>query len=468
MRESKKKRSEKVAEIPPSVLIYSLGCVKNFVDSEIAAASLLTAGFSLTPDAEEASVIFINSCAFLASAREELEEILQSAKRWKKQDPVRKIIVGGCVVPWDTDNAFRTAHPEVDAWCEIHSVEEIGAITAAAWNGDAIPDQHTDQPYIHSCRTPRLQMTPQHYAYLKVSDGCDNRCTYCKIPDIRGTLRSRTVADVLQEARDLLSSGVKELIVIAQDTAAFGRDLYGSPRLTELLKELDQLDDLAPEGYLVRLMYLHPASVDDELMDTMNSCKHLVRCIEMPLQHISDRILKAMHRREGGARTREVVRRLNQDFGFAIRTTFMVGFPGETKEDFDELLSYVKEAKFARLGTFIYSREAGVPAAEMADQVPAAEAKKRLKKLMTAQAAISLAANEALIGTEVNVIIDELLPRGKALGRMFADAPEIDNSVLISGVRKEQYRCGDFVKVVITAADEYDIQGTIAERSKAR
>ena len=443
MRESKKKRSEKVAEIPPSVLIYSLGCVKNFVDSEIAAASLLTAGFSLTPDAEEASVIFINSCAFLASAREELEEILQSAKRWKKQDPVRKIIVGGCVVPWDTDNAFRTAHPEVDAWCEIHSVEEIGAITAAAWNGDAIPDQHTDQPYIHSCRTPRLQMTPQHYAYLKVSDGCDNRCTYCKIPDIRGTLRSRTVADVLQEARDLLSSGVKELIVIAQDTAAFGRDLYGSPRLTELLKELDQLDDLAPEGYLVR-------------------------CIEMPLQHISDRILKAMHRREGGARTREVVRRLNQDFGFAIRTTFMVGFPGETKEDFDELLSYVKEAKFARLGTFIYSREAGVPAAEMADQVPAAEAKKRLKKLMTAQAAISLAANEALIGTEVDVIIDELLPRGKALGRMFADAPEIDNSVLISGVRKEQYRCGDFVKVVITAADEYDIQGTIAERSKAR
>lgn len=465
----KKTETKKAAtqEIPPAVLIYSLGCVKNFVDSEIAAASLLTSGFSLTPDAEEASVIFINSCAFLASARKELEDILRDVKHWKKQHPARKIVVGGCVVPWDTENTFRTAHPEVDAWCEIHSVEEIGSIAAAVWNGDEVPEQKTGQPYIHSCKTPRLQMTPQHYAYLKVSDGCDNRCTYCKIPDIRGTLRSRTVEDVLQEAKDLLAAGVKELIVIAQDTAAFGRDLYGSPRLTQLLKKLDKLDRFAPDGYIIRLMYLHPASVNDELMETMNACKHLVRCIEMPLQHISDRILKAMHRREGGKRTREVVRRLNQDFGFAIRTTFMVGFPGETKEDFDELLSYVKEAKFARLGTFVYSREAGVPAAEMADQISPAEAKKRLKKLMTAQAAISLAANEALIGTEVDVIVDELLPRGKALGRMFADAPEIDNSVLISGIKKDQYSCGDFVKVVITAADEYDIQGTILERSNA-
>ncbi len=444
-----------VQDKTPAVEIISLGCAKNFVDTEIAAASLLTQGFALVADEAEADIKFINTCAFLAVARKEVEEHLRHAKAWKKRSKSRKIIIGGCIVSWDKDGSFRAAHPEVDSWCGICSVEEIGSIAAAVWT-DTAYDVPERTAYIHTSKTPRLQLTPPHYAYLKIADGCDNRCTYCKIPDIRGSLHSRTVADVVKEAKDLLSGGVRELIVIAQDTAAFGRDLTGTPKLAELLKKLDALKGT----FLIRLMYLHPASVTDELIGVMNSCKHLIRCIEMPLQHISSRILAAMHRRADGTRTREVVSKLQQQ-GFAIRTTFMVGFPGETEEDFKELLSYVKETGFTRLGTFTYSREAGVPAAEMPDQIPAKTANRRLRLLMEAQAEISLRANQQLTGQTVDVIIDELLPRGKALGRMFADAPEIDNTVVIRGIDKKRHNCGDFIRVRVESADEYEIQGCV-------
>lgn len=439
------------------VEITSLGCAKNLVDTEAAAASLMLHGFGLTPEEREADVKYINSCAFLAAARAELEEHLHHAAIWKKRKAsVRKIVVGGCITAWDKDGAFRAAHPEVDLWISIKSAAELGTALEDLLSGKTKPGALCDAGIELDHTVPRLQLTPPHYANLRVSDGCDNRCTYCKIPDIRGPLKSRTLDDVLAEAENLLSNGVKELIVIAQDTAAFGRDLTGTPRLAELLDELDKLDG----DFLIRLMYLHPASVNDELIAAMTRCKHLIRCIEMPLQHISVHILHAMHRKAGGAATREVVKKL-QSAGFAIRTTFMVGFPGETEEDFAELLEYVKEAKFTRLGVFTFSAESGVPAANLPDPVPAAVAEKRMEILMQAQAEISLNSNLSLIGKTVDVILDAVLTGGKGYGRMFTDAPEIDNTVLIRGVNRRKHTEGDFVRIQVESASEYEIKGKL-------
>ena len=450
----------KTQEAPiPSVRIVSLGCAKNFVDTEIAAAALLTRGFALTDDEGEADVLFINTCAFLASARKEAEAEIKRAGTWKKRRAGRKIIVGGCIVSWDTDGAFRAGHPEVDAWCSIRSADDIGRIAAETIGNDGGGRFYdgAGKPFIYNHSTPRLQLTPPHYAYLKIADGCDNRCTYCKIPDIRGPLRSRTVEDVVREARNLLKNGVRELIVIAQDTSAFGRDRYGKPKLAELLRRLDRFDG----EYLIRLMYLHPASINDELLAAMAGCRHLIRCLEIPIQHVSDHILRAMHRKIGGEETKAVIRRLRFDLGFALRTTFMVGFPGETDEDFRELLDFVREIRFNRLGAFVFSPEDGVPAAVMPGRPSARVSAKRLKELMELQAGISLEANEALTGCEADVIVDEILPRGRAAGRLFTDAPEIDNSVTVRGLKKGEAQAGDFIKIRVDSAAEYEISGTI-------
>lgn len=439
------------------VEITSLGCAKNLVDTEAAAASLMLHGYGLTPEEREADIKFINTCAFLAAARAELEEHLHHASVWKKRKPAsRKIVVGGCITAWDKDGAFRAAHPEVDLWTSIKTASELGAVLDDLLSGDLPGQSFCDANKELDHTVPRLQLTPPHYAYLRVSDGCDNRCTYCKIPDIRGPLQSRTLDDVLAEAINLLSNGVKELIVIAQDTAAFGRDLTGTPQLAALLDELDKLEG----DFLIRLMYLHPASVNDELIAAMSRNKHLIRCIEMPLQHISDHILRAMHRKAGGQETREVVRKL-QSAGFAIRTTFMVGFPGETEEDFAELLAYVKETKFTRLGTFTFSAESGVPAASLPDPVPADTAEQRLEELMQAQAEISLRANQALTGKTVDVILDAVLTGGKGCGRLFTDAPEIDNTVFIRGLNSRKHAEGDFVRMQVESATEYEIKGKL-------
>ncbi len=439
------------------VEITSLGCAKNMVDTEAAAASLMLHGFGLTPEEKEADIKFINSCAFLASARAELEEHLHQAAIWKKRKAAaRKIVVGGCITAWDKDGSFRKAHPEVDLWTSVKSAAELGTALEDLLSGNIAPGTfcNTEKELDHT--VPRLQLTPPHYAHLRVSDGCDNRCTYCKIPDIRGPLKSRTPDDVLAEAVNLLSNGVKELIVIAQDTAAFGRDLTGKPQLAELLDELDKLDG----DFLIRLMYLHPASVNAELIAAMSRCKHLIRCIEMPLQHISDHILLAMHRKAGGAATRDTVKKL-QAAGFAIRTTFMVGFPGETENDFAELLAFVKETKFTRLGVFTFSAESGVPAAALPDPVPEAVAEKRMDILMKAQAEISLNTNLSLVGKTVDVILDAVFPGGKGYGRMFTDAPEIDNSVLIRGLNLRKHAEGDFVRMLVESATEYEIKGKL-------
>lgn len=456
------KEKKTTSEIP-LLRIVSLGCAKNFVDTEVAAGSLICAGFGLTALDDDADLIFINTCAFLKMAREEAEEEIRYAEKWKSKAPKRrKIIVAGCIVEWDRDGKFRALHPAVDAWTGIDAVASIGEVVRRVWSGDnAVGATNGSQKqYLYDHETPRLQLTAPHYAYLKIADGCDNCCTYCKIPSIRGSLRSRTVSDVVEEARGLLSNGVKELIVIAQDTSAFGRDQAdGKPHLAELLTRLDELEG----DYYIRLMYLHPASVTPELLLALKQCKHLIPCLEMPLQHISEPVLKAMHRRISEADTRALIKTMKQELGFALRTTFMVGFPGETEEDFLKLKEFVRETEFTRMGVFVYSREEGVPAASLDHQVPAKTAERRMGELMELQAEISEKANRALIGKTIPVMIDGMDSKTRGFGRTLLDAPDIDNQVIISGASGAKE--GDLVNVKIHSATEYEMEGRLAADS---
>ena len=440
-------------------MITSLGCAKNFVDTELAAASFLCSGFALTEDENEADIQFINTCAFLKAAREEASEHITALKRWKQARRGRRIIVAGCFVEW-ADPAELAKYPYVDVWMRIDQVADAGKIALALSGEKSDTAECPVRPaYIYSHETPRVQLTPPHYAYVKIADGCDNCCAYCMIPSIRGPLRSRTVKSVVEEVKNLIGNGVYEIILIAQDSGGFGRDRGGKPELAKLLKQLDKL----PGEYILRLMYLHPASVNDELLGVLKGMKHLVRCIEMPIQHIADNVLRGMGRKVFGKRTREVVKSI-MDLGYAVRTTLMTGFPGETAEDFEELLAYVKDTGFARLGVFAYSKEPGTRAAAMPDQVPPRTGKARAARLLKVQQKISLAHNLALVGTEQEVLIDSV--RGtEAVGRTLLDAPDIDNIVHVKSRKK--LAPGERVTVRIDRAAEYELEATLIRKEQS-
>ena len=432
----------------------SLGCAKNFVDTEVATASFLCEGFGLTDSDSDAEIQFINTCAFLEEARTEAAETIRAVRRWKMRAPEkRRVIVAGCFVEW-AEQSELAEFPWVDAWLRIDEIADAGRVARKLLEGGKFPApgrrKKTRPRWIYSHETPRVQLTPAHYAYLKIADGCDNCCTYCRIPSIRGSLRSRTVGDVVAEARQLLKNGVRELILIAQDSGAFGREGQGVSRLPELLDSLDAIEG----DFLLRLMYLHPASVNDALLDAMKRSRHLVRCIEMPLQHIAEPVLRAMHRKVFESRTREVVKRM-REAGYAVRTTFMTGFPGETAEDFRKLCRFVEETEFERLGVVAYSREEGTPAAALPGQIPAATAKRRRGRRLKLQRAISLKHNKALVGSVIDVIVDETLSPFEAIGRTLSDAPDIDNQVFLKSGRR--LLPGEVVKAEVISASEYEL-----------
>ena len=451
MRKQERKAEDSAVDMRGMVKVTSLGCAKNFVDTEVASASFLCAGFGLTSSDADADVQFINTCAFLEEARTEAAGVIRSVRRWKESAPgVRHVIVAGCFVEW-AEKSELEKFPWVDAWLRIDAVAEAGNVARRLLDGKkSVPRGSSRPSWLYTHETPRLQLTPAHYAYLKIADGCDNCCTYCRIPAIRGTLRSRKVDDVVEEARRLLENGVRELILIAQDSGAFGRDGGGVSRLAELLDRLDAIEG----DFLLRLMYLHPASVNDALLDAMKRSRHLVRCIEMPLQHIAEPVLRAMHRKVFESRTRELVRQM-REAGYAVRTTFMTGFPGETEEDFQTLCRFVEETEFERLGVFAYSREEGTPAAALPGQIPAATAKRRRGRLLKLQRAISLKHNKALVGSVIDVIVDETLSPSEAIGRTLSDAPDIDNQVFLKSRRR--LLPGEVVKAEVISASEYEL-----------
>lgn len=438
------------------VYIVSLGCPKNLVDTEVITASLMLHGFDLEHYPENADIFLINTCAFIPPARTESEEVIQEAIDWKNHAPKkRRIIVCGCLIQWDKDAVYQDKYPEVDLWAGIDTVETLGELAAKSLSMPTTADRiYLECPaFLYDEKTPRLQLTMPHVAYLKVAEGCANKCAYCSIPRIRGELRSRSIDSIVTEAVNLRNAGVKELIVIAQDTTAFGADRKeAGENLAMLLRRLDNLDD---GEYWVRMLYTHPASFSDEVIEAMTESKHVLPYIDIPLQHISDKILKAMRRRCGKADIEQLLIKLREKIpGIAIRTTFITGFPGETEADFNELADFVREQRFERLGVFSYFEEPGTPAAEFSDKVPSDVANARRDKIMEIQAKISLKHNQGLVGKDFDVIIDSVTG-DDAIARSYMDAPDIDNIVEVR--HDGSLEPGNMAKVKIVAADAYSV-----------
>ena len=439
------------------VYIVSLGCAKNLVDTEVAAGALAVDGIGFAEDPEDADVYFINTCAFIPPARKEAESFIKEAVKWKKLKKGRRIIVGGCLTNWDKEKTFVKKYAQVDDWITTDEAENLAQHVHSLYsknkkNGAPLTDATFAPVYLYNEKTPRLQLTPPHFAYLKIADGCNNNCSYCAIPGIRGKLRSRTLVSVLKEAQNLIQNGVKELIITAQDITAFNKD-SNTENLPSLLRELDALEG----DFMIRLLYAHPAHLTDASIRIFANAKHLLHYLDMPLQHISDKILKSMNRKVNSCEIRKKLAALKKAVpDMAIRTTFMVGFPGETEEDFAELYDFVKEQRFTRLGVFTYYPEPGTPAANMPNKISAKIAEKRQADLMELQAEISLGKNRQLIGKELDVIIDRLDPDEEiAIGRTYMDAPEIDNEVVVNNISDCQP--GDIVKVKIDSANAYEL-----------
>ena len=453
-----KKSTEEQQARPYLVRLVSLGCPKNTVDTGVAAGALLVDGFGLTADDDEADVMWINTCAFLLSARKEAMEEIRRACAWKKRRAGRLVVVAGCLPQWDKDGAVRAKYPLVDAWEGIDSPAGIGAVLKRLIAEMPVPEWKNVKPcsWIYDETTPRLPVESEHFAYLKIADGCCNCCTYCLIPSIRGALRSRTVQSVVAEAKSLAEQGFRELILIAQDTGAFGRDRSknGKSELPELLAALDQL----PGEFRLRLMYVHPASIDDAMIRAFKKCRRLIPHIEMPVQHVSDAVMAAMNRHITAERQSEVIRKL-REAGFTIRTTLMTGFPGETEADFRQLLDVVKARVFSRIGVFAFSPEDGTPAASMKGRVPAKTAAARAAMIAAEQEKISRETNRALVGQTLEIILDEDAGRGRWRGRMLMDAPDIDQTVHVSQC-PAGLTAGMTVPVTVTRSAAYDLYGT--------
>ncbi len=433
--------------------IVSLGCHKNLVDSEIIAGTLAAAGFIPSFDLEAAELLIINTCAFLPEARAEAEHEIEQAVSWKSLAPGRKIAVCGCLCEYEASGENHRRHPEVDLWVRVNDLNRLPELLAGA------PPRGGEPDFLVSEEMPRLQFTLPHIAYLKIADGCNNCCSYCAIPRLRGRLRSREIASVTAEARRMVASGVREVVVIAQDTTAFGHDRPESgENLAGLLRELDRIEG----DFRLRLLYTHPANYTDELISVLAGMKHLLAYIDIPLQHISDRILTAMNRHVNRARIEELIPRLRAAIpGLTLRTTFITGLPGETEAEFNELLEFARRIRFERLGVFPFAPEKLTPAAAFPAQVPLEIAEERAKILMKKQRDRMRRHNEKLIGTEMEMLID-FTEHDAAIGRSAMDAPEIDNGIVIP--RPGRVRAGTFQQVKIIGVSGSDLLGRIVRR----
>lgn len=428
------------------VNIITLGCSKNTVDSENLAGALSTAGAEVFFDRQrnDCDVVIVNTCGFIGDAKEEsVNTILQQVGVKQRGRKKRLLIAVGCLVE-RYKAELQKELPDVDAWFGVHEWKEIA---------EYVRGQRSEV----RGRLKRLQSTPTHYAYLKISEGCNRSCSYCAIPLIRGRHISRPMEEIVAEAKGLVKSGVKELLVIAQDTTFYGLDLYGERRLAQLL---DRLGTESGAEW-IRLHYTYPASFPIEVLDVMARHDNLCKYLDIPLQHINTRILASMQRnidREATLRLIETIRHKMPDI--TLRTTLIVGYPGETAEMFEELKSFVAEAKFDRMGAFTYSQEEGTPAEKLGDPLDDEEKQRRLAEIMELQDAISYEKNKAIVGKIVRVLVDRR--EGEYyIGRTEADSPEVDDEVIIKVGKKTVPLIGDFCKVRITQAFEHDVMAEI-------
>ncbi len=441
----------------------SLGCPKNQLDTEVMLHELVKEGFEITPDETEAEVIVINTCAFIESAKKESIDTILEIARLKEDHVLKAIIVTGCLAERYHDEILKEL-PEVDAVLGVGSIHEIvRAVRAAtAEKNDATRPFCSCLPSSEvALGGDRVLTTPEYYSYLKIAEGCDNRCTYCAIPSIRGRFRSRPMEELIREAKDLEALGVKELCIIAQDITRYGEDLYGSYQLPTLLRKITEETNIP----WIRLLYCYPDKITDELIAEIRDNDRIVKYIDIPLQHIADPVLKAMNRRGDSALIRNVIGKLRQEIpGITLRTTFIVGFPGETEEDFRQLCDFVHTTRFEHLGVFAYSREENTPAYHMKNQIDPQVKQDRLDTIMSDQLLINAEINEAKIGKTLTVLYEGFDTVSQThFGRTAADAPDIDGKVYFKVKTKTTLCEGDFVKVEIRDVIDYDLYGVLAE-----
>ena len=437
----------------------SLGCSKNLVDTEVMLHTLVTAGHEITPDETEADIVIVNTCGFIGDAKQEsIDNILDIA--WLKENrSLRGIIATGCMVERYREEVMREM-PEVDAIVGIGSIARIAEAVEAVLRGEKFVA--LDDKEAAPLGGDRVLTTPEHMAYLKIAEGCDNRCTYCAIPMIRGRFRSRPIEDLVAEAKGLAELGVKELCLIAQDTTRYGLDLYGKYALADLVRALTEETDIP----WIRLLYCYPDKITDELVAELRDNPRLLKYMDIPIQHISDRILAAMNRHGDSATIREAIARLRAAVpDITLRTTVIVGFPGETEEEFSELCEFVKEARFDRFGAFCYSPEEDTPAAAFEGQLEEQEKQDRYDTVMATQLRVAEEKNAEKIGRRLTVLCEGYDPVAEAhYGRSEADAPDVDGKIYFFAPRR--LTVGEFYTVKIEEAVDYDLVGRAILKKK--
>ena len=430
----------------------SLGCSKNLMDTEVMLAELAKEGYEITPDDTEADIIILNTCGFIQDAKTEaIENILDIA--WLKTNAKLKgLIVCGCLVQRYGEQILKQ-FPEIDAVVSVGSIHDITDAVKAVERGERYSSLKA--PEEAELGGDRIVTTPEHYAYLKIAEGCDNRCTYCAIPDIRGKFRSRPIEDLVAEAKDMEEIGAKELVLVAQDTTRYGQDIYGEYCLDKLIRRITEETSIP----WIRILYCYPDKITNGLLREFKENDRLVKYIDMPIQHINDTVLRRMNRHGGSEVIKKSIKALREACPeITIRSTVIVGFPGETDAHFEELMSFLKETKINKLGAFEYSREDGTPAASFSGQVSKAKKAERYKAIMIQQDEITDGYNAERVGTTETVIIEGYDPVSETYySRGAEDAPEIDGKIYIIGSKKDAFTAGQFVKVKILSTLDYDL-----------
>jgi ribosomal protein S12 methylthiotransferase len=441
----------------------SLGCPKNLVDSEVMMGQLKQSGYEITADAEDADTVVVNTCGFIDSAKKESIEAILEAARLKTEGKATRLIVAGCLVERYRDE-LKAEMPEVDAFIGTSQINDILTVCDPKTNSrtlPVVPLGNQSATYLYDESTPRVLATPSHYAFIKIAEGCDRPCAFCFIPQMRGHFRSRRFGSIVAEAHQLAEEGVKELILVAQDSSRYGEDLGKQDALAYLLRELSHTEGIE----WVRVMYTYPTHISDAFLDVLAEEPKAVKYLDMPLQHASQSVLKLMKRGGNRGSLERLIERVRQRVpGIAVRTTFITGFPGETDADFEELMTFVRNVGFDRVGVFTYSDEEGTPAFDLPNKVDPKIAKRRRDILMKEQAKIAKRKHKAMIGKTVQAMFEGESNESELLwqGRMETQAPDIDGCVLINDAPEGFVpEPGDFVNVLIEEAHEYDLLGRI-------
>lgn len=441
-----------------SYALISLGCPKNLVDSEQMLGILHQSGYQLVQDPEKSDFVVINTCGFIDNARKESFEAIDQMLELKRAGKIRGVVVTGCLAERQHEQLLEQ-RPDIDGLVGVFGRDEISHLVDRIMDGlDEQRSIFRPAPIRALSDHMRLQVTPPHFAYLKISEGCDRLCTFCAIPKMRGKHASKPMADILIEAQRLADQGVRELILVAQDTTYYGMDIYGEPRLRELLEQLDQIQGVD----WIRLMYFYPMYIDQPLIDTIANAKRIVPYVDMPLQHVNTTMLRRMSRRVTRESTVEMVSKMRQGIpNLVLRTTMITGFPGETDEQYEELEQFVDEMHFERLGVFTYSIEPDTPAAKLDDHLPERIKKERRNRLMAVQQKNAFAWCEQQKGKSLPVLIDKAVDAENHvwLGRSYADAPDVDACVFVTGTAENPLRAGALVDCEIVSSKNYDLVG---------